>query len=411
MASGKTPATPRPIELTLPEDDATLRERFLSLKSRAGVASLLHISEQELIYLIYRPRPRYKEFVIATAAEGVRSISAPVGSLKIVQQKLAQVLNSVYRVRPPVHGFVRFRSVKTNALRHQGQRWVLNIDLRNFFGTIHFGRVLGMFRAVPYNIPLPAAKVLAQFCCHLGTLPQGAPTSPVVSNMVAARLDSHLLTLAQRFRCVYTRYADDITFSTSAKQFPRDLASVGVDETGRVRAILGSALAATLQQNSFESNTAKGTLRGPGTRQQVTNVTVNEFPNVPRAFIKQLRGMLHAWETYGEPKAQDEYRRRYTRHRRPDAPPISFARAVKGKFAYLRMIKGEADPVYVRLALRLAVLDPNFRAPTTAALSPGRRNLVGETADQFLARVRSPSEPEIRLDITMADAAQGPATT
>jgi RNA-directed DNA polymerase len=128
----------------------------------------------------------------------------------MLQRKLNQVLQAVYPVKNVVHGFARGRAIVTNARMHVRARHILNINLKDSFPSVNFGRVRGMFLAKPYQLPEPVATVLAQLCTHKNSLAQGAPTSPVVSNMVCARLDSHLKKLARENGCIFSRYADDL---------------------------------------------------------------------------------------------------------------------------------------------------------------------------------------------------------
>jgi RNA-directed DNA polymerase len=203
----------------LSQNDEELKAGFSALASRASVAALLGVSERDLVYLLYRGGKKYESFDLPKKSGGMRRISAPTSSIKILQKRLNQVLRTVYAPRSGVHGFTLGRSIVTNADRHVKKRLVLNIDLEDFFPCIHFGRVRGMFASAPYNLPVEVAQVLAQVCTHEGRLPQGAPTSPIVSNIVCAPLDTGLRTLAQSHGCTYTRYADDITFSTTRKHF------------------------------------------------------------------------------------------------------------------------------------------------------------------------------------------------
>src|SRR5207302_1692057 len=145
-------------------------------------------------------------------------ISAPTSSIKIIQKRLNQVLQAVYKPKAPVHGFARDRGIVSNADRHINKKVILNIDLEDFFPTIHFGRVKGVLKAPPYSLPNEVAQTLGNICCYKRALPQGAPTSPVVSNMVCVSLDSGLRHLAEEHACTYTRYADDITFSTTRRR-------------------------------------------------------------------------------------------------------------------------------------------------------------------------------------------------
>ncbi|MDE2937951.1 MAG: reverse transcriptase domain-containing protein [Chloroflexota bacterium] len=241
---------------------------------------MLEVSHQAFNYWVYRTPEirRYTTFYIPKKKGKSRKIDAPTNNIKILQQKLNQVLQAVYRSKPSAHGFVEGKSVRSNAAVHIKKTWVLNLDLEDFFPSINFGRVRGMFMAKPYNVPERVATVLAHLCCYNRYLPQGAPTSPVVSNMICARMDSELQRLAARNRCTYTRYADDITFSTTQRRFPRNLAYYD----GLKQIQPGHELLKVIADNGFSVNHDKVWLRGRSSRQTVTGVTVNEFPNLPK---------------------------------------------------------------------------------------------------------------------------------
>lgn len=200
-------------------------DRFFNLASARDVAALLEIPYSRLVFHIYqtREKDKYEIIHIKKKGGGERVIYAPLTSLKLIQRKLNDVLQNVYQVKPTVHAYVKGRSILSNAQIHSNKRWVFNIDLKDFFPSINFGRVRGMFHANPYNLPLEVATVLAQICCAYNQLPQGAPTSPIVSNMICGKLDSQLTQLAKTNKCFYSRYADDITYSTSLRKFPASL--------------------------------------------------------------------------------------------------------------------------------------------------------------------------------------------
>ena len=320
------------------------------------MAALLHVSDKDLIYLLFRNGgPRYRQFTIRKRAGTARIINAPHGSLKIVQQKLNQVLQAVYRPMAPAHGFARDRSIVSNAKRHVGRRWVFNLDLENFFPTIHFGRVLGMFSGRTYRLPRPAALALAQICCYQGALPQGAPTSPVVSNMVCGPLDIQLRGFAASHYCQYTRYADDITLSANRPDIPAAIAEITVDGIK-----VGDDIRRLIESNSFKINEAKVRFRPRSSRQEVTGLVTNAFPNVPRQFVRRVRGMLHAWETFGEEAADAEFRARHDRkQRRSESPQPKFRNILRGRLEFIRMVKGTTDQVFVRLWNRLSTLAPD----------------------------------------------------
>lgn len=336
-----------------------LRDNFLALKTARDIADLLQVAYGILVYHVYKvpEDKKYTQYELRKKAGGIRPILAPATSLKIIQQKLNQVLQAVYQTKPCVHGFVRNRSVLSNATGHQRRRYVLNIDLKDFFPSINFGRVRGMFMAVPYGLPDKAATVLAQICCFRNELPQGAPTSPIVSNMVCRRMDSHLQQLALRHRCYFTRYADDITFSTSTREFPQAVARF--DPKGQLQ--VGPELVSVIETNGFEINPDKVRLRTRYLRQEVTGLTVNEFPNVTRKYVRQIRAMLHAWARFGLEEAEREFHEKYdAKHRRPARNPSAFAKVVRGKIEYLGHIRGRKDRVYAGLGEKLVKLCPAF---------------------------------------------------
>ena len=178
------------------------------------VAALLDVTYETLVYYLYELGDRrYRTFQIAKRRGGTRTIAGPKSGLKAIQRKLAQVLSAIYRPRVSVQGFVPGRSIGTNALLHESSTYILNLDLEDFFPSINFGRVRGLFIAAPYAVPRAVATVMAQICCFQNALPQGAPTSPIIANMISSRMDANLQKLARRHRCLYSRYADDLTFS------------------------------------------------------------------------------------------------------------------------------------------------------------------------------------------------------
>lgn len=342
------------IELTRSPDE--LREQFRDLQYPKDIAEMLEVSHRDLNYWIYRTpeRDRYASFHIAKKSGASRQIDAPTTNLKILQQKLNTVLQSVYRVKPSAHGFAAGKNVKTNAQQHTKKRWVFNIDLDNFFHTIHFGRVRGMFMGKPYNLPDDVSTVLAHICCYQGRLPQGAPTSPVISNMICAQMDSQLQRLAKINRSTYTRYADDITFSVTSRRFPPALASI--DSINQVH--IGGDLQQIIDDNGFTINTNKVWLRDRHQRQEVTGVTVNDHTSLPRRFTNQIRAMLHAWEKYGLVAAQEAWEiKNAHKHRAPWRNPPRFEQVVKGKIEYLGMVKGRNSTTYLKFLDKIGELD------------------------------------------------------
>jgi len=336
-----------------------LRERFLALRNPEAIADLLEVRYSDFLYWIYRtpPKRRYTSFLIRKKSGTPRKIDAPTKNIKILLQKLNQVLQSVYSPKPSVHGFAPKRSVKTNAMSHVGRRYVFNIDLKDFFPSINFGRVRGMIMGKPYNLPRKVATVLAHLCCFDGHLPQGAPTSPIISNMICAQMDSQLQRLAASNRSTYTRYADDITFSTSRRTFPTAIAVV--NDLQQIQ--FGNELCEIIHRNGFSIHPQKVWFKRQDRRQEVTGLTVNAFPNVRRKFINQIRAMVHAWEKYGLEAAQSQLETKYGyKHRAPWSQKPRFERVLKGKIEYLGMIRGRDSDVYLRLVDKLGRLAPEL---------------------------------------------------
>ena len=258
---------------------------------------------------------------------------------------------------------VRKRSIRTNALVHTRRRCILNLDLVNFFPSISGARVHGMFKGKPYNLPPKVATTLAQICCFNNQLPQGAPTSPIVSNMICAQMDSQLQRLAAQYGCLYTRYADDITFSTNSRSFPEAIARLHLTPTETLVEV-GEALNHCIEQNGFKVNPDKLRLAHRNLRQEVTGLVVNDFPNVPRTFTRRLRAMLHAWDKFGEEKAEAHFYEKFDRKGRtdPETRP-AFGTIVKGMIDFVSMARAKSGPAYYRLLEKYAKCDPSYNLP------------------------------------------------
>lgn len=329
----------------LTKNDSELVESFLGLGNKYEIASLLEVPFSTIVYLLYRPdRPTpYVKFNIKKKSGGIREIFAPVSNLKILQSKLAHILYLIYRPRFPVYGFCKGRNILGNARLHAKKKVVFNIDLENFFPTVHLGRVIGLFQARPFNFPRDVAVMLAQICCFEGKLPQGAPTSPVIANMICAGMDKDLQKLAKDNHCVYTRYADDITFSTTAKFLSPDIVE---GENGIVKC--GAKLTSIVEKHSFKIKTSKVRLQDRKSRQEVTGLVVNEFANVSRKYVREVRGILHALKKFGDENATKVYYEKYCRrHHINSTPPLSLI--VRGKISFIKSIRGEKDPIYRKL--------------------------------------------------------------
>lgn len=309
--------------------------------SKAALLAYLGVSPAEMKKIWYHREKMYQNFNIAKKSGKLRLINAPDRRLKFLQRQIAEQLDKLYRVRNPVHGYIIGRSVKTNASSHIKQRFILNLDIQDFFSAITERRVDGMLRAI--GIPSEVSETIARICCYGGHLPQGGPASPVLSNMVCFRLDRRLLKVAKDAKCIYTRYADDISLSSVRPLSP--LFDGVVQPSGSVAPeLLSAALQAAFAGNGFSLNPDKIHYADKHSRRVVTGLKVNEGLNVDRRFVRNVRAALFAVEKDAA-AAQTRYVTEF-------GGQSTIAAHLKGKIAWLGNIKGHADPVYRSLALR-----------------------------------------------------------
>ncbi|MBC8012396.1 MAG: RNA-directed DNA polymerase [Burkholderiales bacterium] len=305
------------------------------LATPADVAKALGLEVSRLRWLAFHSEAaavtHYVRFQIPKKSGGTRELAAPHRDLARCQEWVRiQILDRV-DLHDAAHGFVTGRGTLTNARPHLGRAAVVNADLKDFFPTITFPRVKGVFQQLGYS---PAsATVLALLCTecprgvvnydgrelHVATgprgLPQGACTSPALSNLVARGLDNRLSAFARRLGWTYTRYADDLTFSADGE---------AMGQTAR----LLTGLRHIVGDESFVVNEKKTRVQRPKTRQTVTGIVVNRHPNVPRDTVRRLRAILHRAKTEG-----------LTAQNREAHP--HFEGWVRGMIAYVAMVNPE----------------------------------------------------------------------
>lgn len=343
------------------ESEGLLLPNGKPIETAHDAAAFFGVSAGRLTYALYRAPEdqRYRGFEIPKRTGGMRQIHAPIGLIREMQAKLAPILQQTYVAHPGAHGFIKERSILSNAQQHVGQRQVLNVDLEDFFPSVNFGRVRGIFMAPPFKLGPAAASVFAQLCTHKNGLPQGAPTSPPLSNFAAVQLDRALARLARENGVRYSRYADDITFSTNHSTFPPALA-VSAQAEGGVGVRAGEALERATIASGFAINHKKVRLQKRDQRQSVTGLNVNDKANVSRKRIRRIRAMLHAWEKFGLEAAAREH---FLRHRGALQLPNNYDRAYRnslyGQLAFVKMVRGADDPVFLNLCAKVLKIDPN----------------------------------------------------
>jgi retron-type reverse transcriptase len=289
------------IRTLLPDEEQLRRYGLPIWRSEAEVAADLGISVKELrFFSIHRVAERvvhYVAYTIPKARGGSRLIMAPKRRLKAVQRLLLAKLVSKLPHSEQAHGFLPGRSVRTGAQPHVGRKVLLQMDLKDFFPSITFGRARGLLIALGYGYPV--AATLAAVMTEAERQPveidgvvyhvpvgqrhtvQGAPTSPGLSNCVVLRLDRRLAGLARKFGFAYTRYADDLTFSG--------------DDDSRLHGLRLQAQR-IIADEGFQVNAEKTHVSRRGRRQRVTGVTVNEQLGLSRRERRRLRAAIHQWK-------------------------------------------------------------------------------------------------------------------
>lgn len=279
-------------------------ESLKKAKSLSDLAYIIGEKPKVLSYVIYKipTKAKYKSFQIPKKSGGIRVIQAPIPRLKRVQKSLAKFLQEVFleiqkkrgvKLNCIVsHGFMPKLSTVTNAKNHRNKNYVFNSDLKDFFPSINFGRVYGFFvRNEEFALDHRVATVIAQIACHENCLPQGSPCSPIISDFIGHILDMRLSKVATRYRCTYTRYVDDLTFSTNERTFPKEIAYADQDNEHKWHA--GDTLLENVFKSGFKLNHAKTRVQYKSSRQEATGLIVNKKVAVPTEYYHETRAMCH----------------------------------------------------------------------------------------------------------------------
>lgn len=244
--------------------------------------------EEKRMYNLVRNLGCYKEYYIRKKLGGKRLICAPFSDLKRIQYWIYKniLLRDLKSVSPYAEGFVpnstgHTKNIVSNAQRHVGCKWLINVDIVNFFDSIKYDSVWAYFKSLGYEDAV--VDILAKICTYRFKLPQGAPTSPMLSNLIAKPMDDEFSQLAEVYNCNYSRYADDITFSgIFEKQMPK------------IREIYG-----IIYKHRFRPNKKKTRIRFPGDRQIVTGLTVSNGLHVPKKYRKDVWKELYCCKKFG----------------------------------------------------------------------------------------------------------------
>ena len=365
-------------------------ENVMSAEDMVSLGIYFHkdMSIKAVKYFLYAKKNKYRTFEIAKKSGGTRTIKSPHPFLKRIQRLLNICFHACFYPMPTATGFVPGRSIVTNAQKHTGKKYVYNIDLKDFFPSINFGRVRAVLHKVPpFQLHADIAHIVANLCCEKGCLPQGAPTSPTLSNIVCQRLDAKLYHLSQEMNFTFSRYADDITISCNKNIFT---------EAFKIK------LLAIIEAEGFQINPKKERLqrnhvkKEDGTyireRQEVTGIIVNEKTNVPRHFVRNLRATIHNWEKYGYEIAAMLHRHFYPREKgflRYGGTIPAIEEVVHGKIEYLGMVKGKEDDTYRLMKLQfdsLCIKKEMTAEDLEIILDIWKKHGIKKAADRFYSR-------------------------
>lgn len=276
------------------------------LESVKDVAKAMNIEVSELRFLAYSRKnskiSHYKRFKVAKKSGGHRLISAPMPRLKMAQHYILEHILNKIPMHPKAHGCVLEKSILSNALPHVNKDVVINQDLKNFFPSITYKRIKGVFKSMGYSEQV--AVIFALLCSEpkifdislLGEnyfaqhgdrfLPQGSPCSPAISNIICKRLDYRLEGLARKYNFEYSRYVDDITFSGHQEQFSKITALLKYSKK-------------IVKSERFVLHPDKLRIMKRHQRQEVTGVVVNEKPNINKKSLKRFRALIYQIEKDG----------------------------------------------------------------------------------------------------------------
>lgn len=331
-------------------------EAFNKIKTNEDLERFFNLEEGEVESLLrqLRKNKAYQLFFVPKKNGGMRVIKAPNSALKSFQRQVNEWLMSAYQVYVPhcAQGFIPKKSIVTNAAQHTKKKWVLNFDLADFYGSISREQVCRLLQRKPFCCSPRIASILTVLCTTRTGLPQGAPTSPTLSNILAYGLDQKFMKLAKIRYLTYTRYADDITFSANYP-FGTDLVLPSMERDNAMS--VGQTITKIVEDCGFKINPDKTRLQSHNQAQIVTGLKVNTRVNVNRKRIREVRAMIHAYNTYGS-KAIERFYDKYHKYRHwPDRQEDcvltdkNFSDVIAGKLSFIKMVKGKQDPVYQKL--------------------------------------------------------------
>jgi RNA-directed DNA polymerase len=287
----------------------------------AHLASILEVSTNSLQQFSKSANNYYHTFTIAKSDGTPRLITAPSPDLKRLQRKILDMIVNAVPLNGAVEGFRTKRSILTNATRHVRKKIVVKLDIVDFFPTITRQRVFGAYRYLGY--PRGVCRLLTDLAVFNSRLPMGAPTSPALANIVCRKLDARLAGLGRKCEFEYSRYADDLTFSSNSDKL--------VTLLPLLRRIVG--------EEGFVIHEKKVRVMRNGARQKVTGLVVNDKPNLSREDIRKLRALLHNCSKNGvHHEAKSWFRRQEKGYMNTAFITSSFLSSLQAKIGFVKMV-------------------------------------------------------------------------
>jgi RNA-directed DNA polymerase len=308
-------------------------KRFLNLNSTYGFYHLLMIDPFRLN--LHLNNPIYFKFEIPKKKGGVRKIEAPNDDLKAIQERLNYFLQTIYLSYKPhsVHGFILKPgetdlkyNIISNASVHVNKKYLLNLDIQDFFPSISAKQINEVLLSSPFNFHPEIATLVSLIGTYQKKLPTGSPCSPVLANMVCYKLDEDFEQFCSDNSINFTRYADDLSFSSDA-YFSKEM-------IGEIKTIL--------KKYNFLINEKKTRVQSSKSKQTVTGLVVNKKVNVDRKYIRKIRAILHHWKLNGINNAA-------LRHFNGKYDSIKFASKIKGQIEFIGQVRGVNDLLFQKL--------------------------------------------------------------
>lgn len=313
------------------------RKDILNHKGYFKLSTLKEYADGKHYVNFYRPKKK----------GGFRLISSPQRNLRYIQTCIAVLFNSIYRPNENTFGFIDGKSIVDNASKHINKDIVYNIDLKDFFSSITYDTIIEKIIRQPYYFSYSAAKLITDLLTvklNDGSLilPQGAPSSPILTNIIADHLDVRLSKLAEKHNLTYTRYADDITISFN-KSVLRGWRGHGFYKG------LRDIIFDIIETEGFKINKRKTRISFVNQRHEVTGLIVNKKVNVERSYLKRFRTELHNWEKDGYVIASYKFFKHHENLNGNNKKLSPMERVLEGKLSFIKMVKGAEDSTYKKL--------------------------------------------------------------